>query len=68
MSKEPNCSHKPTHRVSSHADIQAAADAGEAMASTYTCLREKCLAEATFWVQGSTGKTAVVVELPKRAS
>jgi hypothetical protein len=65
--KEPNCTHAATVRVSSHADL-GYATGPEPMASVYCCDREKCRAEATFWVQGTTGRQAHVIPLPRRAA
>jgi hypothetical protein len=65
--KEPNCTHAATVRVSSHADSMNATGS-EPMASVYCCDRDKCRAEATFWVQGSTGRQAHVIALPRRVA
>lgn len=54
------CTHTPTCRVSSHADLMAAMkDPNEPVASVHCCDREPCRAWATFEVQGQTGKPAV---------
>lgn len=61
--KEPNCRHAPKLRISSHEDLVEAARAGVPMASIYSCERERCKQEATFWVQGVSGKPAIVTPL-----
>jgi hypothetical protein len=66
--REPTCTHDPSVRVSSHEDLVAASKTNEPMASMYSCDRPACREEITFWVQGQTGKPAVVVPLKRRAA
>ncbi len=59
--REPNCPHKTTVMVSSHEDLVGALGRDEPIASAYCCEREKCLDKHKFWVQGVTGRPAVVI-------
>jgi hypothetical protein len=58
---DPKCHHKATVRVSSHADLAAAAKTREPMASTYCCDREACQDDAKEWLQASTRRDAAVI-------
>lgn len=62
---DPFCPHHQnyTHRVSSHADLAAADEAGDAIASTYVCWRPDCQTKAIHWVQHTTGHLAVIRSL-----
>jgi hypothetical protein len=65
--REPQCGHKPTVRISSHEDLAAAVKTSDAIASVYCCDRQVCRDKLVFWIQGSTGRPAVVVPLRRVA-
>lgn len=62
----PYCPHAPKHIISSHEDLLAVPE-GEGMASMYVCDREPCLEKARHWVQGVSGRPAILKPLPDRA-
>jgi hypothetical protein len=61
--REPRCNHSPTVLISSHEDLVAAARTNDPMASMYCCDRTACREKVAFWVQGQTGRPAIVVPL-----
>ena len=58
--REFNERHKPSAFCSSHADLKAALDSGEPMASTVVCHRDECQKKAIAWVQSISGTKAII--------
>jgi hypothetical protein len=50
------CEHEHIARVSSHEDLVAANEQGEATASTYVCGQRTCADAARAWVVSTTGR------------